>query len=240
MTFDDVTSGEKSPLGWILRNFRLRMCAPFQGNPEGVTWRLMMSHPVAMSIMRNGTFCTTIVRKKRGNLLRMRRTYFRSCNFRSKTSGDVTSGSSTSSNATLAVLIYYLHITYYRSPSKLLHSRLCQFLGGNYVMSLDLHLNMCLYITILLKLEVCWTFCWLLLTFNLRTPSIGSTLGSYFQRRSLVKIRAQAVVWIINIFTFVIWTVKDEWTVITCHVFNCFSYNWTVKDDEWMLPYMTP
>jgi hypothetical protein len=46
---------------------------PFQGNPEEVTWCLMTSHPVAMSVMRSGTFCTTtIVRKKRGNRLRMR------------------------------------------------------------------------------------------------------------------------------------------------------------------------
>ena len=36
--------------------------------PFGVT-----SHPVAMSVMRNGTYCTTtIVRKKRGNRLRTR------------------------------------------------------------------------------------------------------------------------------------------------------------------------
>jgi hypothetical protein len=47
---------------------------PFQGNPFGVTWRLMTSHPVSMlrPVMRNGTFYTTIIRRKRGNLLRMR------------------------------------------------------------------------------------------------------------------------------------------------------------------------
>ena len=54
-----VISGQKVPLGRILRNFRLRMRAPFQGTHFGV--------------MRNDTFCTTtIVRKKRGNRLRMR------------------------------------------------------------------------------------------------------------------------------------------------------------------------
>ena len=42
-------------------------------NSYGVTWCLMMSHPVVMSVMRNGTFwTTTIVRKKRWNRLRMR------------------------------------------------------------------------------------------------------------------------------------------------------------------------
>jgi hypothetical protein len=33
VTFDDVISGEKAPLGRILRNFRLRMGTPFQWNP---------------------------------------------------------------------------------------------------------------------------------------------------------------------------------------------------------------
>jgi hypothetical protein len=34
---DDVISGEKVPLGRIMRNFRLRMSAPLQGAPFGVT-----------------------------------------------------------------------------------------------------------------------------------------------------------------------------------------------------------
>jgi hypothetical protein len=34
--FDDVFSGEKAPLGWILRNFRL-IRTLFQGNSFGVT-----------------------------------------------------------------------------------------------------------------------------------------------------------------------------------------------------------
>jgi len=33
VTFDDVTSGEKAPLGRILRNFRLRMRAPHPREP---------------------------------------------------------------------------------------------------------------------------------------------------------------------------------------------------------------
>jgi len=49
-------------------------------------WRLFRSHPVAMllPVMRNGAFCTTtIVRKKRENALPgMRRTYFRSLDWR--------------------------------------------------------------------------------------------------------------------------------------------------------------
>ena len=36
--FDNVISSKKAPLGWIQRNFRLRMRAPFQGNPFMVTW----------------------------------------------------------------------------------------------------------------------------------------------------------------------------------------------------------
>ena len=100
MTFDDVMSGEKAPLGRILRNFRLHMRALFQGkHPFWVT-----SHPIAMSVMRNGIFCTaTIVRKKRGNRLRMRTRSLQSgplpvmsftVNAASghMTSGDVTSG----------------------------------------------------------------------------------------------------------------------------------------------------
>ena len=44
VTFDDVTSGEKSPLGCILCNFRLRMCTPHppKGTPSwwhDVWWR---------------------------------------------------------------------------------------------------------------------------------------------------------------------------------------------------------
>jgi hypothetical protein len=35
--FGHVTSGEKAPLGRILRNFRLRLRAPFQGKHFGVT-----------------------------------------------------------------------------------------------------------------------------------------------------------------------------------------------------------
>jgi hypothetical protein len=48
-----------------------------------VTWPLMTSHPVAMSVMRNGTFCTTtIVRKKRREKIRAcTRDHFRSREF---------------------------------------------------------------------------------------------------------------------------------------------------------------
>ena len=71
--FDDVISGEKAPLGRILRNFLLHMRALFQGNPFWVTYPSVTSFPVAMSVMRNGTFCTTtIVRKKRENRLPVR------------------------------------------------------------------------------------------------------------------------------------------------------------------------
>ena len=78
VTFHDITSGQKATLGWTLHNFRLRMRAHFQGSRFGVKWPSVTSLPVAMLIMRNGTFCTTtLVRKKRGNRLRVRRTYFR-------------------------------------------------------------------------------------------------------------------------------------------------------------------
>ena len=49
VTFDDVTSGQKAPLGWILRNFRL--CIP-KGTPFGALL-------VALSVMC--TFCTTTI-----------------------------------------------------------------------------------------------------------------------------------------------------------------------------------
>jgi hypothetical protein len=66
---------------------------PFQRNSFEVTWSLTTSHPVAMSVMRNGTLCaTTIVRKKRGN------------RWLPVTSLPVAPPCSTS-NATLAVLI---------------------------------------------------------------------------------------------------------------------------------------
>ena len=70
VTFDDVTSGQKAPLGCIFPNFRLRMRTPF-------FWSL----PVALSVMRNGSFCTaTIVRKNTGNGCACERDHF--CDFR--------------------------------------------------------------------------------------------------------------------------------------------------------------
>jgi hypothetical protein len=38
VTFDDVISGQKDPVGRILRNFRLPMRTPFQESSFGVTW----------------------------------------------------------------------------------------------------------------------------------------------------------------------------------------------------------
>ena len=69
-------------------------------HPKGASGHVTsssMGYPVSISVMRNGTFCTTtIVRKKRGNRLRMRTP---SLTVRAAsghvTSGDVTSGSST-------------------------------------------------------------------------------------------------------------------------------------------------
>jgi hypothetical protein len=93
------------------------MCAshPSKGTPFGVGWRLMTSHPVAMLVMHNGTFCTTtIVRKNAGTCCACAEHtsgHATSCEIISvrAASGDVTSGSS-SSNATLAVLIYCFDI----------------------------------------------------------------------------------------------------------------------------------
>jgi hypothetical protein len=107
VTFDDVTSGQKAPLGCTLHNIRLRMRTPF-------FWSL----PVALSVMRNGSFCTTtIVRKKRGKRLRMRTrsllwlsVMVRAASGDVGDVDDVTSGSSTWRspwNTTWTVLIYY-------------------------------------------------------------------------------------------------------------------------------------
>jgi hypothetical protein len=49
VTFDDITSGQKAPLGWILCNFRLRI-------PKGTPFGAL---PVALSVMC--TFCTTTI-----------------------------------------------------------------------------------------------------------------------------------------------------------------------------------
>jgi hypothetical protein len=118
VTFDDITSGEKAPLGRILRTFRLRMRTPFQGNPLWL--RYLRSHPVAMPVMRNGTFCTTIVRKKRGNRLRIG-TRSLPVTWRHFRSGllPVTSipvappPCTTTSNMTWTVLIYYSYCILY-------------------------------------------------------------------------------------------------------------------------------
>ena len=76
----DVISAEKALLERILRNFWLRMRAPFQGTPFGVK-----SLPVAMSVMRNGTFCTTLVRKNlAGNGCACVHDHFRDFRFRSR------------------------------------------------------------------------------------------------------------------------------------------------------------
>jgi hypothetical protein len=68
-----------------------------QGNPEGVTWTSVTSGS-------HGTCTTTIVRKKRGNWLRMRRTYFRSLPVTSL----LVAPHSTFTNITWAVPIYYI------------------------------------------------------------------------------------------------------------------------------------
>jgi len=52
-SFDDVTSGKKAPLGRILRNFRLRMRTPFQGNP-------LRGHVTDVTSGSHGT-CTTVL-----------------------------------------------------------------------------------------------------------------------------------------------------------------------------------
>ena len=74
-----------------------------------------MSHPLAMSVMRNGTFCTTImVRKKRGGKSGHAQAITSGHVTSSSvhvTSGDVTSGS-TSSNVALAVPLYYYRVCY--------------------------------------------------------------------------------------------------------------------------------
>ena len=67
VTFHNVISGQKGPLGLILRNFRLCMRTPLPGSRHfQQPWYLYY----------RTTFCTTIVRKKRGKRLCMRRAYF--------------------------------------------------------------------------------------------------------------------------------------------------------------------
>jgi len=63
VTFHNVTSGEKAPLVRILRNLRLRMCAPFQGNN-------LRSHVRSLRV----TFHNVISGQKAplGRILRMR------------------------------------------------------------------------------------------------------------------------------------------------------------------------
>jgi hypothetical protein len=51
MTFDDVISGQMAPLGRILRNFRLRMRAPFQGKKKT---REMVVHVHAITSVTSG------------------------------------------------------------------------------------------------------------------------------------------------------------------------------------------
>ena len=50
VTFDDVTSGEKAPIGRILRNFRLCMRAPHPREPP-LGSRVLWSLPVAMTLL---------------------------------------------------------------------------------------------------------------------------------------------------------------------------------------------
>jgi len=50
VTFDDVTSGEKVPIGRILRNFRLRMRAPHLREPP-LGSRDLRSLPVVMVLV---------------------------------------------------------------------------------------------------------------------------------------------------------------------------------------------
>jgi hypothetical protein len=79
MTLHNVTSGEKAPLGRVLRNFRLCFGKHLSREPLGVTWL-----SVALSVMRNDTFCTTtIVRKNAGNDCACARDHFRDFLFQS-------------------------------------------------------------------------------------------------------------------------------------------------------------
>ena len=60
VTFHIVTSGQNVPLGWILRNFRLRMRTP-NGNPKG-------SLPVAMLLVLQCVLVYYKKKKKRGKI----------------------------------------------------------------------------------------------------------------------------------------------------------------------------
>ena len=83
--FDDIISGQKEPLGWILRNFRLCMCTP-KGTPNGS--RDLRSLPVIIVlVLLYYILYYYYSRNKCGGKPGMRRTYFhdfRWCHFRSK------------------------------------------------------------------------------------------------------------------------------------------------------------
>ena len=94
VTFDDVTSGLKAPLGRIVRKFRLHMHGPHpsKGTP------LVTLHPVAMLDMRNGIFLCYYCRKKKAREPVAHAHTITSGHVISghDSFGDVTSGSSTS------------------------------------------------------------------------------------------------------------------------------------------------
>jgi hypothetical protein len=106
VTFHNVISGQKAPLGRILRNFRLRMRRP-NGTPKGS--RDLRSLPVAMVLVLLYYILYYYYGKKEKRVKRLRmRTQsgqgrFRSCDFRSS----MIRSSGSSVNATWAVPIYY-------------------------------------------------------------------------------------------------------------------------------------
>ena len=119
LTLHNVTSGQKAPLGRILRNFQLRMRTP-KGTPKGS--RDLWSLPVALVLVLPYYILYYYSKKKKTReTLHMRIAYFRDFRFRSGplptrvASGDVTSGHVRSGRSTwihpkcgLAVPIYYL------------------------------------------------------------------------------------------------------------------------------------
>ena len=90
----------KGPTWADIAQFPHARTPPFQVNPLGVTWLSVMSHPLAMSVMRNGTFCTTIIVRKKCGGKSGHAQAITSGHVTSRsghvTSGDVTSGSTSS------------------------------------------------------------------------------------------------------------------------------------------------
>ena len=109
VTTGDVNSSQKSPLGKILCNFRLRM-RTLKGSSD------LRSHPVAMLLLYSLYYCTTTKKKEQGKKPGMHRTYFRSGPLPDRaSSGHVTSGEKAPLGQILCNFRLHMRRTYFRT-----------------------------------------------------------------------------------------------------------------------------